>query len=41
MPQESNRTGLQEVCGAKGGVQPGRAEEENGEGEKDKENGEK
>ena len=31
MPQESNWTGLQEVRGAKGGVQPGRVAKENGE----------
>ena len=31
MPQKGNRTGLQEVHGAKGGVQPGRVAKENGE----------
>ena len=29
MPQESNRTGLQEVRGKEGGVQPGGAAKEN------------
>ena len=31
MPQKGNWTGLQEVCGEKGGVQPGRVVKENGE----------